>query len=387
VTVGGSLERFRREPFRVLFPLGGLLAWAAVLPWVLFGSGVLRAWLGTYHALTMTQGFLVAVAFGFIGTMLPRRTGAAPLSSTELLVPIAALALVPALLLADRLAWAQVAYLVVLGTLIQFVLRRLRRAGRPPHPSFVFLPLGLVCGMVGSTGIIASTLGHPALLGPARTLVEEGVLLSLVLAMAPMLTSIIAHGRRLEDPDARAYALERSLHLAAAALLLASFVLQAAGFERGGLLTRAAVLAGEVAWGCGGLRLPTAAGLHRRLYWIALWMVPLGELAAGARPAWRVPLLHLTFVGGLSLLVFSVSFHVVFSHTGHEALASRRPWPVALVGGAVLAAATARACAERFSSHYPEALAVAASLWLAGAMLWAVYCLRLARHPAASHES
>jgi uncharacterized protein involved in response to NO len=119
------------------------------------------------------------------------------------------------------------------------------------------------------------------------------------------------------------------------------------------------------------------AGLHRRLYWLALAFVPLGELAAGARPAYRIPSLHLTFVGGLSLLVFAVSFHVVFLHTGREGLASRRPWPVALVGALVLIAACARACAEHLSAHYFEALAVASSLWLAGALVWGAYLVGL----------
>src|ERR1022692_4014226 len=100
---GAYVEQLRREPFRILFPLGALLAWVAVLPWVLFGTGFIRTWLGTYHALTMTQGFLVAIAFGFLGTMLPRRTGAAPLTTVELLVPVAALVSVPIFLVADLL--------------------------------------------------------------------------------------------------------------------------------------------------------------------------------------------------------------------------------------------------------------------------------------------
>jgi uncharacterized protein involved in response to NO len=367
-------ERLRREPFRILFPLGALLAWVAVLPWVLFGTGFIRAWLGTYHALTMTQGFLVAMAFGFLGTMLPRRTGAAPLTTVELLLATGALVAVPLCLFFDWLAGAQLAYLTVLGTLIQFALRRLRRKGRPPHPSFVFLPLGLVGGIVGSILILSS---RPSLLAPGRALVEEGLLLSLVLAMAPMLTSLITQGRPLADPSEAVYRRQRALHLLAGAVLFSGFAVQFAVSERIGLLLRGAVLAAEVLLASRIYRAPSVAGLHRRLYRLALAFVPLGELAAGARPAYRIPSLHLTFVGGLSLLVFAVSFHVVFLHTGRESLASRRPWPVALVGALVVVAACARACAEHFSQHYFEALAVASSLWLAGALVWGAYLLRL----------
>jgi uncharacterized protein involved in response to NO len=374
--------QLRREPFRILFPLGALLAWAAVLPWVLFGSGFIRAWLGTYHALTMTQGFLVAMAFGFLGTMLPRRTGCEPLTTIELCIAIAALVAVPVFLLVTQLALAELAYLTVLVTLIQFALRRLQKKGRPPHPSFVFMPLGLLGGIVGALLIAASTFDHPNLLAPGRALVEEGLMLSLVLAMAPMLTSLITHDRPLPDPSEASYRRQRALHLVAGTILFASFAVQFALWERGGMLLRGAVAAAEVLLASRIYLWPTAPGLHRRLYWLALLFVPLGELAAGARPALRIPLLHLTLVGGFSLLVFAVSFHVTFLHTGREVLARRRPWPVALVGSLVLLATAARACAEHFPNHYFQALALASSLWLVGALLWGSFLIKLVARPA-----
>jgi uncharacterized protein involved in response to NO len=365
----------RREPFRILFPLGAMLAWAAVLPWVLFGTGVIRAWLGTYHALTMTQGFLVAMAFGFLCTMLPRRTGAEPLTTVELTVAVVALVSVPIFLITDHLIGAELAYLTVLGDLVQFALRRLRKKGRPPHPSFVFLPIGLTGGMVGAVLIIAGVLG------PGRALVEEGMLLSLVLSVAPMLSSLILHDRPLPDPPEAVYRRQRRLHLGAALLLMGSFAVQFAVHERAGLLLRGTICAVEVLWASRILVPPSVRGLHRRLFRVALALVPTGVLAAGARPSLRIPLLHLTFVGGLSLLVFAVSFHVVFLHTGREGLARRRPWPVGIVGALVLLAASARACAEHFSSHYFEALAVASSLWLLGALVWGGFLLRWITRP------
>jgi uncharacterized protein involved in response to NO len=370
-------ENLRREPFRILFPLGAVLAWAAVLPWVLFGTGVIRAWLGTYHALTMTQGFLVAMAVGFLGTMLPRRTGAAPLSTVEVCVAVGGLAAIPFLLAFNQLVAAQLAYLVVLVDLVQFGVRRLRRAKRPPLPSFVFLPFGLAGGIVGAVLIAVSTFGHPELLAPGRGLVEEGMLLALVLALAPMLTSIITHDRVPADLPPRSFRRQAALHVAAALLLFGSFAVQFAISERAGLLLRGAVVLAEVLAASRIYLWPTVSGLHRRLYWLAIWFLPAGELAAGARPAYRIPLLHLTFVSGISLLVFAVSFHVVFLHTGREPLARRRPWPVGLVGSLVVVAGLARACAEHFSNHYFEALAIASGLWLAGALFWGAFLMRL----------
>jgi hypothetical protein len=48
----------------------------------------------------------------------------------------------------------------------------------------------------------------------------------------------------------------------------------------------------------------------------------------------------------------------------------------------VILATAARASAERFAAHYSAALAVASSLWLAGALLWGLFLMRLLAKPA-----
>ena len=131
----------------------------------------------------------------------------------------------------------------------------------------------------------------------------------------------------------------------------------------------------EITVGAGAWRPPTAAGLHRRVFHVALVLVPVGVLAAGLRPPMRVPFMHLTFVSGLSLLVFAVTMHVTFLHTGRDHLARSRPWPPAAIAVLTVAAATLRAAAERLGDHYVLALTTAAALWLTAAALWTLYLL------------
>jgi len=192
-----------------------------------------------------------------------------------------------------------------------------------------------------------------------------------------MLASPICHGHALADPGAAAYRRQLALHLVAGTLLLFSFVLQDVYSARAGLLLRGVVVAAEMIFASRVLALPTVAGLHRRLFWLALVLVPLGLLAAGAWPAYRIPSMHLTFVGGFSLLVFAVSFHVVFMHTGREALAAARPRPVAFVGIVTVLAAAARTSAEHFPRNYFGALAIASSLWLVASLVWGTFLFRL----------
>jgi uncharacterized protein involved in response to NO len=357
----------RREPFRLLFPLGALLALAGVLPWLLFGAGLSRLYLGVFHAFTMTQAFLLAIAAGFLGTMIPRRTAAAPLSAAELMMLCASLAAIPAALIADHVALAELAYLCAIGTLAQFALRRLRRSGKPVPPSFVLIPFALTAGVAGASLLLAATFGAPGwTIAIGRGLVEQGVLVPLVMALAPMLTPIILDGEAA--PDAR----PTWPQLFVGALFVGSFAFEAA-WPRAAQLLRGALAAIEIFLVADVARRPRVRGLHRRVYQLAMAMVPVGLLAAAVRPAYRVPMLHLTFVGGLSLLVFAVGAHVTFLHTGHEALAHRRPWPIAAVATLTVAATIVRACAEHFAAHYVQMLGLAAMLWLTAAAIWAIY--------------
>jgi uncharacterized protein involved in response to NO len=92
-------------------------------------------------------------------------------------------------------------------------------------------------------------------------------------------------------------------------------------------------------------------------------------------------MLHLTFIGGLSLLVFSVSAHVAMLHTGREQLASSAPPALWAVGGLTLAAAVVRMSAERLATWYFVGLGLAAALWLAAAITWVAFVLPMLLRP------
>jgi uncharacterized protein involved in response to NO len=357
----------RREPFRILFPLGALLALVGVAPWLLFATGLSRMYLGVFHAFTMTQAFLIAVAAGFLGTMIPRRTGAAPLSAVELVLLAASLAAIPGALIADRLALAEVAYLAAVVTLAQFAVRRVRRTNKPVPPSFVLIPFALAAGLTGASLLLASALGAPAwTIAVGRGLVEQGVLVPLVMALAPMLTPIILDGEA-EPDQTRAW-----LYTTIGTLYVATFATELK-WPRGSQAVRGALAALEIVFVADVARWPRLPGLHRRVYQLAMMMVPIGLFVAAVWPSYRVPLLHVSFVGGLSLLVFAVGAHVTFLHTGREALARGYPWPVAAVASLTMAATIVRASAERVASHFVEMLGLAAALWLTAAALWMIY--------------
>jgi uncharacterized protein involved in response to NO len=250
-------------------------------------------------------------------------------------------------------------------------------------PSFVFLPAGLLAGAAGAVLLLGfASSGAAWMLAPGRSLAGEGLFEALVLALAPMLASPILHDGALPDRPARpARPGGRAWWIAAAAAFLASFVLQHGGSERVGLALRGALSAVVLLRAAPPWRPPTVPGLHRRLFPVALALFPLGLLGAAALPALRLGCLHLTFIGGLSLLVFSVSFHVVMLHTGRPHLAAGRPWPVLVVAVLTLAAAAVRVGAEQWGARYFAALALASSLWLVATGVWGGWLLRLLLRP------
>jgi hypothetical protein len=68
-------------------------------------------------------------------------------------------------------------------------------------------------------------------------------------------------------------------------------------------------------------------------------------------------------------------------HTGREAMAARRPWPIALAAALSLAATAFRVAADWMWWRYFALLAIAAVLWLAATMAWAAFLAVLIFRP------
>jgi uncharacterized protein involved in response to NO len=371
------VARWRREPFRPFFPLGVLLAWVGIGHWLLYSVGITATYSCQLHGLVQTQGFLMAFGVGFLMTALPRRTQADPPSVAELSVAAAALATTTAAAVAEWWTVAEVAYVTLLLLLLQFAVRRFigRTSGRRPPAAFVLIPFALLHGLGGAGLIFAwSALGAPGwTAGLGRLLVEQGVFLCLVVGIGGLILPLMAGASPPADlgssPRERAKAVAYGV---AGVLILASLLIEFAGWPRLGPLLRALVVATGLALGGGAWRPPARPGLHRRLVWLAVWLAPLGLLLSGLWPNYRVPALHVLFIGGFSLMAFGVATHVVFSHLNLER--ERDGWPVAIVimGTGLILAMLGRFAADWSATYFPH-LGAAAAAWLAGSAAWLAF--------------
>src|SRR5205823_186711 len=147
--VGGAV--LRREPYRLLFPLGALLAWAGVLPWLFFAfrlrsiyepvTGVL-AYRSFLHPLAELDGFLGCFAAGVILTALRP-----PPAGWQIVVAAVAPLISATCAAIGQWQLGQVASLALLAVMLQFTLRRL---SRPLSPSLLWIAFGFVMGAGGA---------------------------------------------------------------------------------------------------------------------------------------------------------------------------------------------------------------------------------------------
>jgi uncharacterized protein involved in response to NO len=365
---------WRREPFRIFFPLGTVLAWVGIGHWMAYFAGWIREYSCLAHGIVQIQGFLLSFALGFLLTALPRRTASEPASGTALVAAVMALSGIAMFALQGRL-WAAegLAIAVVLGV-VAFAVRRFRAGGgtRRPPAAFVLLPMGLAASIVGGALIAwgASWHGPVAALAIGRLLVEQGLFFCLVMGAGALVLPLMGGATPPPDLGADPAVTRAAIGYAAAGLLVvATLVAEAMGSPRVAPVVRGVVVAAVLVRGAGILSPLAPPGWNRRVARLAALLVPLGPILAGLVPDYRIPALHVTFIGGFALLAFAVATHVTASHLTLPAVRDGRSPLVAVTAGAILVALAGRVIADATTTYF-EHLAAAAAVWIVGTAIW-----------------
>jgi uncharacterized protein involved in response to NO len=370
---------WRREPVRLFFPLAVLLGWVGVGHWLLYTLGITSSFSGFFHGQLMMQAFMMAFAVGFLMTAIPRRTQGPPPSAVEMALAMLALLTVALAALGQHWALAQLAYAGLFLLLLQFAVRRFvgSRAGRRPPASFVLVPIGVAHGLVGSLLIARASWPDAAppsewVLGLGRLCVEQGVFLCLAVGVGSLVLPLMAGSPPPRDLGMPGEGRKAVGYAALGLAIGATFALEQIGYLQVAPLLRAALVAAGLAFGGGAWRPPAKPGLHRRLVWASVWLMPLGLVGAGLWPDLRVAALHVLFIGGFSLMGFGVATHVSLSHLDLERLALGSPPAVRVLGVTIVLAMIARVAAD-LSNTYFDHVGWAAALWLVGSGAWLAF--------------
>ena len=119
------------------------------------------------------------------------------------------------------------------------------------------------------------------------------------------------------------------------------------------------------------------------LVWLSLWMVVLGLWGAALWPAHRVAALHVTFLGGLSLMTFAVATMVVLSHTGEGERLRRPLWVLRVVTAGIAGAIIGRLIADAQPKTFFHWLAAASLCWIIAGVSWIAFVLPRVLRPLA----
>lgn len=376
---------WRREPYRLLFPLGAALALAAVLPFALRGAG--GGSLALFHSAAQLQGFLTCFALGLLFTFLPRRTGTAPPAAATVLACAALVAASAAFAwfhaaLASYLCWVGVAALALV-----FTVRRMgREERRRLPPAFAWVPLSIAAGLVGALlAALGPLLGRgsaPAVWAIGRGLLTQGLLAGLVVGVGGVWLPEVTQGESApQEPAPRRRAL---WHLAAAGLFFGTFATEPWAGEQVGFGARAALAAAALLATARIHRRPSLPGLHRRLVWLGAWMVPAGFALGALSPRLHGAALHVLFVGGYAQLALALAVPVALSGSPRAAALAGSP-PALRVAALLLAAAfLARVAAALDLSRVAVWLAVAGAAFAGALAAWAAVVLPPHSGPPAS---
>lgn len=377
-----------REPFRLFFPAATLAGLLGVSLWVPLLLGWTDNYPGAAHARLMVQGFFAGFIFGFLGTSMPRLLEVPALTAKEVFPLFALFAGNVAAHAVGARGFGDVLFGVELGAWMLVLKGRCQTRCDLPPPTFVLVGLSFGCGLAG-TGLLLAA--HCMELTVELELLAKllsyhaFVLLCVLGAGGFLLPRFLGLGVRHTLPASGT--VTREWHAAArfaggtGLLIVMAYGLEAAGWTRSGTTLRA-LLIGAFLW----RELPlerlrwTWSGVQWLLV-VGLACLPLGVLASGWMPGWRVALSHIELLSGFGLITLGVATRVVFGHSGERAQLERFHAPLTVAAGLLLLALLNRLAGDLVPSTMVSHYLYAALCWLGGVLLWAVRVLPAVRKP------
>jgi uncharacterized protein involved in response to NO len=377
-----TLADLHHEPFRLFFPAATLAGLLGVALWVPLLLGWTTDYPGTAHARLMVQGFFSGFIFGFLGTSMPRLLEVPALTAREVFPLLVLFVVQVGAQLAGAVAVGDGLYAAELVLWFALLKGRCHAKRDLPPPSFVLAGLSFGCGLAGTAlflagrrwelaaelDLLAKLLGYHAfvllcVLGAGGFLLPRFLGLGVRRKLPPSST---------ETPEWRAAARFAG---AVGGLLVLTYLLEAAGWPRTGTTLRTLLIAGflwrelpleRLRWTWNGVQWLLVTGLA---------CLPLGVLASGWLPGWRVALSHIELLSGFGLITLGVATRVVFGHSGERAQLERFHAPLTVAAVLMVLALLNRLSGDLVPSTMVSHYLYAALCWLGGTLLWAVRVL------------
>ena len=366
------------EPFRIFFPLGLFLGAIGVALWPLFVWHAIDFYPAQAHVRLMIEGLMGSFIIGFLGTAGPRLLDASPLSVRETSALFALQILSAFLHLSQRQTAGDIVFLTLLLLFAGMMAKRVGAGTDVPPPPLVLVLFGLLNAITGiflitaatsrTNGSFANQLGS--------LMLNQGFVLFPILGVGAFFFPRLLGGAKPKPSDLR-FAMTLWIKRAVIAVLAAlviwiSFVLEALGWIRTAALVRSVTtLTYFIAQGRL-LQKPSGPPFLAHCFQLGALLLTAGLLLPAALPGYRLANLHLTFIGGFSIILFTVSTRVIIGHAGQSHLFQKRLRFLVATITLLVIAMIVRVSADFIPPARNSHLVYAALIWLLAVTVWAV---------------
>jgi uncharacterized protein involved in response to NO len=367
------------EPFRLFFPVGLFFGVVAVLQWPIWIQWSEIRYPLESHRFLMLQVYLGLFAMGFIGTAGPRLLGTAGMRAYETIPALLLVVLSGVCYLLDHILWGNLLFACAwFGWGLLLATRwRMRRDLPPPGVPLVFLTwlagwgAPLLWALIDTK--VLSIEWSPFWRVLQNQVYPAGMILGVGAFLLPRFWGIDS----LHDfPEMRnsdgSWRKEFSHACVTSVLILLGCGLIAgdAGVPWNMLIALACTeyLLRKVRF-LSGWRQITPLGWMAR--WSLLLMCAALWLVAGVEPQWEVAILHLLFMGGVSMLLIAVGSRVIWGHSGQRRRLQGSHLLVSTVMIALTTALIIRLLADIMLEWRIILIATSALVWVCTQLVWA----------------
>ena len=366
------------EPFRIFFPLGLFLGAIGVALWPLFVWHAIAFYPAQAHVRLMIEGLMGSFIIGFLGTAGPRLLDASPLLAVETCALVVLQIASASLHLTQRQTIGDIVFLVLLLLFLGMMASRARTRHDLPPPPFVLVLFGLVNAMAGIFLITAAkSMANGSFKNQLGSLMlNEGFVLFPILGVGAFFFPKLLGGARPEPSDLRiatALWIKRAVIAALTALVIwSSFVLEALGWIRTAAVVRGLTTLTYFVTQGRLLEKPSGPPFLAHCFRLGALLLVAGLFLPAALPGYRLANLHLTFIGGFSIILFTVSTRVILGHAGQSHLFRKRLRFLIAALALLIVATIARVGADFIPPTRNSHLVYAALIWILAATVWLV---------------
>lgn len=369
-------EAHASEPYQWFFLSGWIISILGVGIWLFYQLNWLNFYPMSSHANIMVAGFLSSYVFGFLMTAVPKMSQTDSASQVEVYLGLwlVWLQVLVNYFWTDRVSYALAS--LQFAFILTFILRRMVKKQANPPSGFVFVLIGLLVGLSGSVilalppGLISAEVYH---LG--KSFLYQAFILNLILGLGSRLIPMLS---RVEGAvDIRTSVAESRIYYFLLAILLNSaFVIEAFLSPNLGYFLIFAVVSFVAVKKFKVFNKRTMSGNLGSGIRVAVFMMAVGFLLTGLFPQYAIHFLHVTFIGGYSMLTILISTRVVLAHGQYNLTAELMDRHLIWFVFVFLVLALGRAVSGFYPSERQLFHFILFLGWSAGCLIWAKSYLR-----------